>query len=302
MKKFFSAILASSFLFMSTPDVSSATQQVTQKNSQVTAITENLRFPESVYPYNGGLLISNFGSENFSPRDDENKGYIIFWKDGKTETIIPADGRLHAPTAMVVKDNFLFVCDLNCIKIFDLNKKNSPCQVVPFPETEKVVNAMTLSGNTLYVTMTNPGHVYRLDVKNPAQMSGKQPEQWLEILGANGIAIRGKKMFVVSIPTDYKTVAAENVIYQVENIRRPVAKKFDEIALLYDGVDISSDGKKLYVSDWKTASLTEIDIKTKTRRIIFQETGIGPADLAVADGIVYLPDMLGSRILMIPVQ
>ena len=214
-------------------------------------------------------------------------------------TLIPPDGSLHCPTAMAVKDGYLFVCDKVDVKVFNLNNLNEEYQIVTFPTDDKVINAMALKNNTLYITMTNPGRVYRLDVSNPANMTAKKPEKWLDIPGANGIAIRDNTMYVVSIPTDYATITPENVIYRIKNINRPIVEKFDNIYALYDGIDISKDGKKLYVYYWKSAALIEIDIKTKERRIIYQKNGIGPADLAVENHIIYLPDLLNNKILVI---
>ena len=79
-------------------------QVFAQDKPMVSIVHEDVRFSESVYPYDGGLLISNFGSETMNPRDDENKGYIIFRKDGVNKKIVEG---LHKPTAMVVKDNYL---------------------------------------------------------------------------------------------------------------------------------------------------------------------------------------------------
>ena len=50
--------------------------------SLISVAHEGIRFSESVYPHDGGLFISNYGSENMRPRADENAGYIIFRKNG----------------------------------------------------------------------------------------------------------------------------------------------------------------------------------------------------------------------------
>lgn len=270
--------------------------------ARIRVITEHVRFSESILPYQGGLFISNFGSDQMNPRADENKGYIIYTKDGATRTIVPGSGILHAPTAMVVKDRYLFVCDATNMKVFYLDDLQAAPQIVHFPVGDKVVNAAALSGNTLYITMTNPGHVYRLDISDPAHMENKVPEQWLAVPGANGISIQGNTMYVVSIPTDYATVTEKNVIYQIADINHPAAEPFNDVPALYDGVKISADGSTLYVSDWKTASLIAIDVKTKKATTIYEEKGIGPADFALGDDVVYLPDLKGSRILVIPVN
>ena len=73
-----------------------------------------------------------------------------------------ADGRLSKPKAMAVKDHYLFVCDLADLKIYDLHDRLAAPQIVHFPENgDKIVNCCALDGNTLYITMTDPGR-YRL--------------------------------------------------------------------------------------------------------------------------------------------
>lgn len=66
------------------------------------------------------------------------------------------------PKAMAVKDHYLFVCDLADLKIYDLHDRLAAPQIVHFPENgDKIVNCCALDGNTLYITMTDPGR-YRL--------------------------------------------------------------------------------------------------------------------------------------------
>ena len=57
---------------------------------KVEVISEGLRFCESTYPYNGGLLIANFGTQELNPLNNEGQGYIMFHKDGKTEVLVAA--------------------------------------------------------------------------------------------------------------------------------------------------------------------------------------------------------------------
>ena len=44
----------------------------------VSVFSDDIKFSESVYPYDDGIFISNFGSESINPRPDENNGYIIY--------------------------------------------------------------------------------------------------------------------------------------------------------------------------------------------------------------------------------
>ena len=47
---------------------------------QVEIVNENIRYCESTYPYNGGILIANFGTEQLNPLNAEGKGYIFIIK------------------------------------------------------------------------------------------------------------------------------------------------------------------------------------------------------------------------------
>ena len=270
-----------------------------QDKPLVSVVNEDVKFSESVYPYDGGLFISNFGSESMNPRDDENAGYIIFRKDGVNKKIVEG---LHKPTAMAVKGNFLFVCDETKLKIFDLKNLNSPAQIVKFADDDKVVNALAQDGDTLYISITNTGRIYSLDISNPARMENVKPKLWLKVPGPNGLTIGGGEMFIASIPPDYRTVTDENVIYRVRNLKNPVAEKFYNVAGLYDGVAISDDLKTLYISDWLTGSVTAVDVKTKKIRVIYEEKGIGPADIAQESGTLFIPELVNSRIISIQIS
>ena len=270
---------------------------VAQAQPLIFVFREGVHFSESVLPHDGGLFISNFGSEQMNPRADEFKGYIIFRKDDTNKKIV--DG-LHKPTAMKVKDNFLFVCDETALKVFDLKNLEAAPQVVTFAEDDKVLNALALDGNTLYISVTNSGRIYSLDVSKPARLGS--PKLWLELGGVNGMTIGGGEMFIATIPVDYRSVTKENVIYRVRNLKKPVAEKFFDLPGLYDGVALSDDRKTLYVSEWSSGSVIAVDVVTKKFRIVYMEEGIGPADIAQAEGMLFIPDLVNSRVICIRVD
>lgn len=260
----------------------------------ISVLREDIRFSESVLPFDGGLLISNYGSDKMRPRSDEFSGYILFRKNGVNKKIV---GGLHKPTGLAVKDNFLFVCDETRLVVCDLQNPDSELQVVKFEAEDKVLNDLVCDGDKLYISVTNSGRIYSLDVSNPARLG--KPKLWLEIVGANGMAIGAGEMFIATIPPDYRTVTDYNVIYRVRDLQNPVAEKFFGVPGLYDGVALSDDLKTLYVSDWFTASVTAIDLVSKKTRLIYQEKGFGPADIAFADGKLFIPELVGSRIISI---
>ena len=262
----------------------------------VSVYDDDVRFSESVLPYEGGLLISNFGSATMNPAPDEKNGYIIFRKNGVNQMLVEG---LHKPTAMLVKFGHLFVCDETRLIVYDLKNHNVEPQIVTFAEDDKVFNALASNGTTLYVSITNTGRIYSLDISNPARINEVQPQLWLEIPGPNGLAVGGGVMYIASIPVDYSSVADENVIYCVRDLENPVAEIFYNVPGLYDGVALSDNSKTLYFSDWLTSSVKSIDVKTKKVRVVYRENGIGPADIAQARGILYIPDLVTSRIIEI---
>ena len=268
----------------------------------VSVIRDGIRFSESVYPYDGGLFISNFGSETMSPLHDENAGYILYRKDGITKTIIPANGSLHKPTAMAVKDGHLFICDETRLVVHRLDGMAEPPQIVTFPAEDQVVNALALDGDTLYISLTNPGSIYSLDVSHPANVGSIKPQKWLDIHGANGMAVGDGVMYIATIPTDYSTISVDDVIYCVRDMKHLKAEKFCGEPGLYDGVALSDDNKTLYISEWKTGTVTAVDVQTKRTHILYEEQGIGPADIAQAGGILFIPDLPNSRVIEINVE
>ena len=264
----------------------------------VSVTREGIRFSESVLPFDGGLLIANFGSETMRPRADERRGFILFRKDGETRTLVPANGVLRMPTGMAVKDGRLFVCDAERLAVFDLKRPEDAPQIVAFAPDDEVLNALALDGDTLYVSVTGTDRIYALDVSDPANMDKVRPRLWLSLPGPNGMALGEGVLYVVSSPHDYANPTADNVIYRVLNLKEPRAEKLPGAEPgVYDGAALSDDGKTLYVSEWQSASVRAVDIASGATRIIYEEPGIGPADIAQQGGSLHIPDLVGHRVI-----
>ena len=264
----------------------------------VSVTREGLRFNESVYPHEGGLLISNFGSETMQPRPDERRGYILYRKDGETRTLVAADRGLRMPTAMRVKDDRLFVCDAERLVVFNLKNLEEAPQVVTFAPDDAVLNALALDGDTLYISVTVTDRIYALDVSDPANMDKVRPRLWLTLPGPNGMALGKDVLYVVTSPHDYAKPTADSVIYRVANLKEPRAEKLPGARPgVYDGATLSDDGRTLYVSEWLSASVRAVDLATGKTRVLYEEPGIGPADIAQKGGVLYIPDMVGGRVI-----
>ena len=264
----------------------------------VSVTREGVRFAESVLPFDGGLLIANFGSEEMRPRPDERRGYILFRKDGETRTLVPANGVLRMPTGMAVKDGRLFVCDAERLAVFDLKRPEDAPQIVAFAPDDEVLNALALNGDVLHVSVTGTDRIYALDVSDPANMDKVRPRLWLSLPGPNGMALGKDVLYVVTSPHDYAKPTADSVIYRVANLKEPRAEKLPGAQPgVYDGATLSDDGRTLYVSEWLSASVRAVDLASGKTRVIYEEPGIGPADIAQQGGTLYIPDMVGGRVI-----
>lgn len=262
-------------------------------------VDQNLRYCESTYPYQDGMLIANFGTAELNPLNTEGKGYIAYYKDGKNQMMIPADGNLSAPKGMFIRQDYLYVCDVNKIVVYHLTDKTEKPKVIFLPEGNLFVNDLAADGNFLYASVTNTDRIFRLDISNPAQPG--QPEEWLQISGPNGLLIREGVMYVASYPADGVT-RPENVIYRIDNLQQPVARKLTEVTGQYDGIAFSSDGKSLIVTNWTPAQLSRIDLENGTLSpmdIQLEQPLIGPADITVKDGNIYIPDLPNSRVVVV---
>lgn len=261
-------------------------------------VNENIRFCESTYPYDGGILIGNFGTEQLNPLNTEGKGYIAYYKDGKSEILIPADGSLSAPKGMFIRDGYLFICDVNKIVVYNLGSLKDAPQIINFPEGNLFVNDLIASGNTLYASVTNTDCIYSLDISNLAKMDQVSPVKWVEVAGPNGLIIENGTMYVASYPADGNTTDA-NVIYEISDLTNPVPVKFITTPGQYDGIAMSADKKTMYVTDWSPA-VRSIDMQTRemTALTIGKELA-GPADITVVGSEMYIPDLPNSQVICI---
>lgn len=261
-------------------------------------VNEGLRYCESTYPYQEGILIANFGTSELNPLNSEGKGYISFYKDEKSEVLVPADGNLSAPKGMFVRNDYLYVCDVNKIVVYHLTQKDKQPQVIMLPEGNLFVNDLAADGNYLYASVTNTNRIFRLDISNPGQPG--EPEEWLQVSGPNGLLIRNGVMYVASYPADGVT-KAENVIYRIDNLSQPVTHKLTKITGQYDGIAFSSDEKSLIVTNWTPAQLSKIDLSNghvSPMEIKLDQPLVGPADITVKDGVIYIPDLPNSRVVI----
>lgn len=266
--------------------------------TDLSVVNDGLRFCESTLPYNNGILIANFGTEELNPLNNEGKGYIMYYKDGKSDTFIAADGNLSAPKGMLVQGDRLFVCDVNKIVVYNTVDKSSKPEIIRLPEGHLFVNDLVADGKYLYASVTNSDRIFRIDISRNKNYT---PEEWLEVPGPNGLLINNGIMYVASYPADGKTTG-KNVIYKIDDIANPKLEKFVDIAGQYDGIATSTDGDYIYITNWTPASLSKIRLSDRSVtpvNISLDNPLIGPADISVKEGYIYIPDLPNSRVVIV---
>ncbi len=263
------------------------------------SFSEGLRFNESTLPYDGGVLIANFGTEEFSPLNDEGKGYIALLKDETISTFIPAAGYLSAPKGMLIQGNYLLVCDVNRVVAFSLDDLNATPQTLLLPEGQFFANDLVSDGENIYLTVTNSGNIYKFGAENLAQFADTDvSEPWFNVRGANGIVYSDAALYVASYPAD-GVIVAENVIYKISDLSSPKLSAITSEAGRWDGLAISEDKKTLYTSSWNPLEIASIDIATGEITPLDIETPFdGPADITLHQGVLYIPDMPNSTVIV----
>lgn len=265
----------------------------------VNVIDKGIRYCESTCPYDGGLLIANFGTEQLNPLNTEGKGYIVLHKDGKNEVLIPADGHLSAPKGMLVRDGYLYVCDVNKVMVYNLADKAAEPRTIALPEGNLFANDLVSEGGYLYVSVTNTDRIFRVDISRPGQPG--QPQEWLSVAGPNGLLLHEGSLYVASYPADGRTTDA-HVVYRIADLQNPVAEKWMEVPGQYDGLAVASDGKALYVTNWTPAQVSRIDLNTRQLSPLdlkLPQALVGPADITVTGGYLYIPDLPNSRVVVV---
>lgn len=281
--------------------MASCGQNRTASVPQVEILTsDSIAYCESVLADGDRLLVCNFGTDEFNPLNTEGKGYVLEWKDSTFRTLIPADGNLSGPKGTLIKDSHLFIADVGKMVVYNLDSLSQSPQVIPFPEDELFVNDMALAGDTLYVTVTNTGNIYSLDVAAPSKLDQQALTLYTNVPGANGIVVRDGVMYVASYPPDGVTTD-KNVIYVIGDIRTPQPAPLTDRAGQYDGLALSDDGQRLYFTSWVNGEVGYWDFQNRSVQLL--DLGdvelSGPARIAVRDGVLYIPDLPASRIVIV---
>lgn len=270
--------------------------------AQTLEFDEGLRFNEGTAVYKNMVLVTNFGSTQFDPLNDEHKGYIMSIAAGAIKEFIAPDGNLSAPKGMIVLDGHLFIADVGRVVVYNLRKEDEKPRTIMLPEGEVFVNDLASVAGIVLVTVTNTGNVYGIDASDidnlgQVQLMGNVP-------GANGIAVHAGKIYIASYNAS-GVPSGENIIYAADIVEgapqlRPLIEGLEPAQ--YDGIAVSEDGATLYFSAWggengggAVYSYNLIDGGAVKKLDLGVEL-TGPADILVKDGYLFVPDLPCSKL------
>ena len=277
------------------PSEANAPQGAENTPVRDTVLTECIRFCESTYPYRDGLLVANFGTEALDPLNTQGKGYILYFEADKVDTLLPPQGYLSAPKGMFIRGERFVVCDVNKVVEFRLDSLSLAPREIVLPAEDLFVNDLAAWGDTLYISVTNTGRIYRMDLSDPQA----SPVLWAQVPGANGMTFgQDGTLYVASYPAD-GTTTPDNVVYRIADLSAPAPEKLFEQAGQYDGIALSADGKMLYVTSWVPSGVFAYDL-TAGGELLPLDLGEfqGAADMTLRDSVLYIPDLPSSRVVV----
>ena len=280
-------------------------QDLTKEKNKST-YTKNLKFCEGTVKYKNALLVSNFGTTELNPLNNLGKGYVASIENGKVKVLIPNDGYLSAPKGMAVVAHHLFIADVAKVVVYNLKQLTQKPVVINFPEEDLFVNDIVALGKMLIVSVTNTGKLYGIDVSDLTTLSNTKLIELGTIPGANGLCVSGDTFYIASYnPTGVSN--EQNVIYaaSISVPNQPLTKFIPNIPHgQYDGIAISDDGQKMYFTSWITSEMQNpavfmVDLTDPEKYVRILDFGVkflGPADITVSNGFIWIPDLAASTV------
>ncbi|MEN8905400.1 MAG: hypothetical protein ABF289_05525 [Clostridiales bacterium] len=207
--------------------------------------------PECVLYYQDSILfVSNIGG---SPSKKDSNGFIsTIDTNGKIIDIQWLKG-LDAPKGMDIKNDKLYITDINKILIIEIGTKNIIDEI--FIENSKFLNDIVVDKDSnIYISDTKNNCVYLLNDIGQNQINGIYK-------GANGLSIKNGNLYIGTKDCIYK--------YNIETNK--YQKLLDNTGNV-DGIFVFNDDKILISNYFNKLTLIEEDeIKILLKGIIFKD-------------------------------
>ena len=265
------------------------------------SITKNIENPFGFCEYNGGLLISNWNQTDYALSNSKltkKNGFISYFKDGKNKILIKK-GNLILPTAMAVKDDYLFVADLNRIVVFDLKNPDNQIDEFVFSQEEILISDLLIVDNTLFIPVRNLNEIYILNVSDPSNIDRSSFFLYLEIQSPSALLVVDYHLFIATNSYNEKFID-ENSIFLVEDINNPVPQKLTHHSTLYQGMTLSADGTQILFADYanhgKIGTLTFTTGEVSYQKISDENSCF--TDLILLDNKLYINDLINQKVIV----
>ncbi len=235
-----------------------------------------LRHPESAVYYQGYIFVSNIG---FSPVSENLDGFIT--KLDKYGNILEYKfiDHLQAPKGLWVKNNHIYISDLNRVCVANIDTKRMHCIPV---KSSRFLNDITLHGNAIYVTDTATNNIYCIKHNKVSIFYHGNGD-----FSPNGIVFskRLKAFIVVSF-----NQPAINIISQKGKLIKSI-----RIAGYtgFDGVSIYKD--KIYISDYRTGRIFAIGFNFR-KPVPVKRFDTSVADIGVYDNKLLAPLLEANKL------
>ncbi|MTI63137.1 SMP-30/gluconolactonase/LRE family protein [Methylophaga sp.] len=253
--------------------------------------TTELQAPESViyHPGSDALYVSNV---NGAPDAVDGNGYISQLSDeGEIEDLYWVDG-LDAPKGLAIKDDLLYVADIDELVVIDINNKSIAAR---YPADQaKFLNDVAIDQQgRVYVSDMMTNQIYRL--------ADGEFSLWMddsELEAPNGLLVENNKLIVGSwghmtdgfstdVPGHLKIIDLETREIKSLGDGSPVGN--------LDGVE--ADGKGNYlVTDWMNGRLLLISPIGRSETLIEFEQGSADHTVMPEKNLVIVPMMMQNQL------
>ena len=210
---------------------------------------------------------------------------------------------LNAPKGLAINKEQLFVNDIDRLIVFDLNS-GAKLYEIDFSKDTSFLNDIAVWDNTtLYVSATDKGKLYKVDLTTKSYTEIKTDQT---IAGINGLFCHKKasRIYVNGFGSDSKP----NGVVGYVNLKDNTFHQLTKMEGYYDGIFISKD--VLYVSNWmafeKKGVILAMGIyNTNGIKVVKINTGepiSGPADFTIVNDQLIVPAMMSGEIHFIPLD
>ncbi len=269
-------------------------------------IVTGFQAPECVVTDGTYFYVSNVGAE-LAPSKKDADGFISkLDAEGNILELKWISGNdLHAPKGMTIVNGVLYVADIDKVRGYNIANKEKVFELDFIDTGTEFLNDLTAQDDhTLYVSSTDKGYVYRIDLK------GKGSYEMLDIrsdlTGANGLHFDkpNNRLLIVSFGIDGSPTGMVGVCPM--DAKQLKQKTIGTFKGFLDGLQLVADDMVL-VTDWqnmeKGGNLMFYDLVSEKLTPILGGLIGGPADFYYDANTkkVWLPAMQDNEVIITPI-